>query len=344
MKVLKWILFILLLAGCGVLGFFVYKFNNEKKSLEADKQALIMQMDQMQNSFQETKIETKTVYKFKANVPSGAEVTEKDVEAVEIASATYTDAYLTDLTKLPALTMKNCVKGSIVETADLTYEAYVVDKKFTRELTFTNLPMGLRAGDYIDIRFALPNGETYNVLSHIKVEYMSGSTISIRVSEEEWMIIDAVMHDSMLYTGYTLLYMVRYLDPGADSSIAFYPISTDLATFVQFSPNIKDPTRLINPTLRNHIDEVLTLYTTSQNSGVATAYISGLQAQFSAQLSLSGQYNAEHTDKETGELELEDFLVNKGESIVGSDAFDEKVDDAMSELEDALASFEQDIK
>ena len=148
----------------------------------------------------------------------------------------------------------------------------------------------------------------------------------------------------MLYTGYTLLYMVRYLDPGADSSIAFYPISTDLATFVQFSPNIKDPTRLINPTLRNHIDEVLTLYTTSQNSGVATAYISGLQAQFSAQLSLSGQYNAEYTDKETGELELEDFLVNKGESIVGSDAFDEKVDDAMSELEDALASFEQDIK
>ena len=344
MKVLKIIGVLLLVAGCGVLGFFAYKLNGDKKDLEANNAALQMQMSQMQNNHVEQKIETKTVYRLKVGIPSGAEITEADVEAVEIAAATYTDAFLTDLSMLPALSMKTLLKGSIVESSDLTYEAYVVDKKFTREIAFQNLPMGLRVGDYIDIRFALPNGENYNVLSHIKVEYMNGSTISIRVSEEEWMILDAVMHDATVYSNYTLLYMVRYLDPGADSSIAFYPISTDLATFVQFSPNIKDTTRLINPSLRNHIDEVLVLYTTNQNASIASAYISGLRTQFAAQVSLNAAYTSQYLDKDTGELELQDFLTGKGDSIVNDDAFTDKVDDALGSLEDSLASFETDIQ
>lgn len=344
MKALKIIGVIILFAAIGVLGFFLYRFNNDKKVLEAEKQGLIGQMNQMQSSFAETKVDTKTIYKYVRNIPSGAEITVDDVAEVEVAAVTYTDAFLTDLSKLPALAMRNCVEGSFVESTYLTYEEYVVDKKFTRELTFENFPMGLKAGDYIDIRFALPNGETYNVLAHIKIEYMNGSTISIRVSEEEWMILDAVMHDAMVYNSTTLLYMVRYLDPGADSGISFYPISTDLATFVEFSPNIKDTTRLINPSLRNHIDEVLNLYSSSQNISVATAYIAGLRTQFAAQISLAQQYIGENTDEETGEVKLDGFLTNKGESITNSDAFYEVVDGALSDLEGTLADFEQAIE
>ena len=343
MKALKIIGVILLFVAIGVLGFFLYKSNNNNKLLELDKQSLIGQMNQMQNNFAQTKVETKTIYKYVRNIPSGGEITVDDVAAVEVAAVTYTDAFLTDLSLLPALAMRNCAEGSIVETAFLTHEDYVVDKKFTRELAFENLPMGIMAGDYIDIRYALPNGETYNVLSHIKIEYMEGSTISIRVSEEEWMILDSVMHDATVYGSTTLLYMVRYLDPGADSSIAFYPISTDLATFVQFSPNIKDTTRLINPSLRNHIDEVLTLYSSSQNLQVATAYITGLRTQFAAQVALSNKYIADNTDQETGEVKLDDFLVNKGESITSSDAFYEVVDDALNNIDGTLADFEQVI-
>ena len=93
MKALKIIGVIILFAAIGVLSFFLYKSGGEKKILEAEKQSLIGQMNQMQSSFSETKIETKTVYKYGKSIPSGAEVTADDVVAVEIAVAT-TKAYL----------------------------------------------------------------------------------------------------------------------------------------------------------------------------------------------------------------------------------------------------------
>lgn len=344
MKALKIIGVVLLILVAGLLGFFTFKYKKDADALSVQNQGLQSQIVNIQTQHQQTVIEKKTVYKFGASIPTGAEITEEHIIPVEIAAATYTDAYVTDLSKLPAYAARPCYEGSIVETNDLAYDEYVVDKKFTRELSFTSLPLGLQVGDFIDIRFALPNGETYNVMTHIKCEYIQDSTISIKVSEEEWVLLDSVLHDASTWKQYTLVYLVRYLDPGADTSVAFYPINNELATFVKFNPNIKDTTRLINPSLRKHVDEVLTLYTTTQNSSVASAYISELKTHFNAQLSMHNSMMADKTDEETGDVKLDGFLFEDGSSIVDMDAFTEKVDDAIDSISGSLADFEQKIE
>ena len=344
MKVLKVAGVLILVLAVGVLGFFTFRYKGDTKTLKEQNQNLQNKIVSIQNTYQQTTIEQTAVYKYKNNIPTGAEITEDNVEMVYIAAATYTDAFVTDLGKLPAMASRPCYAGSIVNENDLSYDNYIVDKKFTRELTFTSVPLGLQAGDFIDIRMAMPNGETYTVLTHIKCEYVKSTTISIKVSEEEWILIDSMIHDNATYGSATLFYMVRYLDPGADNSVAFYPISNELATFVAFNPNVKDTTRLINPSLRSHIDEVLTLYTTSQNESVANAYISGLKAQFNAQLALQESMINDNTDKETGKVTMEDFLFEDGSSIVNQDAFTDKVDDAIDSINGALADFEQKIE
>lgn len=343
-KAIVIILMLLLLGGCVTFGILWMNRGKEVEAANAQNAALQMQIANIQNQHQEEKIETVGVYKFKNNIPTGAEITAEDVELVYVAAASYTESFLKDVEKLPAMAARPCYANTIVESNDLSYDSYVVDKKFTRELTFESMPVGLQSGEFVDIRLAMPNGEIYNVMSHLYLEYVAGSTIMFKVSEEEWMIIDSALRDNAVYPSTTHLFLVRYLDPGADTSIAFYPVSTELATFLTFSPNIKDTTRLINPSLRNHIDEVLTLYSTDANSAVASAYISALKSQLGSSSAVNDAIIDANTDPETEEYKAPDFLYQDGSSIVDQDAFTDKVDDAIGDLEDSIADFEQAIQ
>lgn len=96
--------------------------------------------------------------------------------------------------------------------------------------------------------------------------------------------------------------------------------------------------------MRKHIDEVLTLYTTTQNSSVASAYISELKTHFNAQLAMHNSMMADKTDEETGDVKLDSFLFEDGSSVVDMDAFTEKVDDAIDSISGSLADFEQKIE
>lgn len=342
-KVLIILLIVALVGTAGFLGYSLSKKNKDIEARDGQISMLQMQMANIQQEHQEQKIETVGIYRFKDNIPTGAEITEESVELVYVAAATYTDSFVKDVSVLPAIAARPCYAGTMVESNDLAYDPYVVDKKFTRELQFESLPVGLKSGEYVDIRYALPNGETVVVMGHLYCDFVGNNSISFKVSEEEWMLIDSAIRDFSVYSDVSLLYLVRYLDPGADTSVAFYPIATDLATFVTFNPNINDTTRLINPSLRNHIDEVLTLYSTNDNRSVASAYISGLANQFGTRMTITEEINRLYTDPETGEYKEPDFLTEDGSSIVNKDAFTDKVDDAIDNLEGTLADFEQAI-
>ena len=344
MKVFKVLLVVLLCIGCGVLGFFVFRIKKANTELDAQNQALIIQMSNMQTQHQSEVIDTIQVFRYKSNIRSGAYITEDDVEPVQIAAATYTDAFIRTVNDLPAYAAKNLSKDTIVQKADFTYDEYVSDKKFTKELSFTSLPLGLQVGDYVDIRILLPNGESYVVLNHIRVEAIESTSISIKVSEEEVALVTGMIMDQAVYNSYVLFYLERYLDPGADNSIAFYPVCNELAEFYKFNPNIHDLTRIVNPTLRAHMDEVLTLYTTNQNASVSSAFISAMKSQYQAQLSMSQMYVQERKDPETGEVAYDEFLFTKDNSAYDINAFVDKVNDAISGIDKNLQDFEQSIE
>ena len=183
----------------------------------------------------------------------------------------------------------------------------------------------------------MPNGEDYTILNHKRIERLFNTTITFFVSEEENMLINSAIADEAQYSGSVLIYLTKYLEPGNDNTVAFYPVSHYVENFIKFNVNIQDTTRLINPTLRDHIDEVLILYTDSDNLAASQAFISALSAQYSAQLAMQADWIEQNTD-ENGVFNAGDNVSQVGttETVDDTGSFDQQVGDAMDSLEDDL--------
>ena len=80
------------------------------------------------------------------------------------------------------------------------------------------MPSDLVEGDIIDVRLMYPNGTDYVVMSGVKIEKISETTLYFNATEEELLLLDGATVDSFLYGG-SKLYGVKYVEP--DSQIVF---------------------------------------------------------------------------------------------------------------------------
>lgn len=100
------------------------------------------------------------------------------------------------------------------------------------------LPSQLNNGDYIDIRYKLPTGVDYIVLSRKRVEQCTSDTIWMEMNEEDINVINSAIVDSYLVDG-SMLYATIYKEPGMQSALTqTYPVNNDVLTEIQKTPNI----------------------------------------------------------------------------------------------------------
>lgn len=336
-KILLTLLF-LVVAGAG--GFGTWHFYTENQNQIQQNQTLAAQNSQIQAELNAIG-QLVTVYEVSGQVYSGKEIKETDLVPVSVPLSTCMDSSITDMSQLVGKYYKVDIKpGTILSTDMLMEEKEETPKIYSRELTFTSLPVSTVVGDYVDIRMILPNGEEYVILSHEQIQRIYDTTVTFHVSEEENAVINAAFADLGSYNGFTLCYLTKYLEPGKDvDTIAFYPVQHEMENFILFNPNIKDTTRCINTTLRDHIDQVLLVYTDSANQTVSTAFISNLATQYSTQLQAHNMWVEEHTDEE-GNLVVEGDGQSTGSGSGESGSFDDQVGDAMNQLEGDLQDLE----
>lgn len=336
-KIIIVVLFIIVI-GLGAFG--TIHFYQENKNQIEQNQTLAAQNSQIQAQLNAIG-DLVTVYEVSAKVYSGKEIKETDLIPVSVPASTCNASSITDISQLVGKFYKVDIQPGTILSADmLMEEKNETNKIYSRELTFDSLPVSTVVGDYIDIRIILPNGEEYVVLSHEQIQRLYNTTITIHISEEENAILNSVFADLGSYNGYVLAYMTKYLEPGKDTdTVAFYPVQNDMENFVLFNPNIVDPTRCINKTLRAHIDEVLLLYTNSNNQTVAQQFIRSLSTQYSAQLTAHTMWVEEHTD-EDGNMTIEGDPYENAGGYSGGQNFDQQVGDAMDDLEGSLGDLE----
>lgn len=274
-----------------------------------------------------------TAYEVATRVYSGKQIKDTDLVAVSIPVSAMGESSVQDPSQLVGKCYKVDIKPGTILTTDLLMDEpdSLLVRKYTRELQFTALPMGLVEGDYIDIRMLLPNGEEYVVFSHLKVDKIfDGKTISFKVSEEENYIFLSMLQDCANYAGTTCFYALRYLEPGKDTNtVAMYPVQHEMENWILFNPNITDTTRCINETLRDHIDEILLIYSSSDNNSVANTFISSVISQVNASGEMRNNWIEENTDDE-GNVNTPDYGNEDGNN------FQQDVGDAMSGLEEDL--------
>lgn len=332
-KVIIIILFVLVL-GAGI-GGTVYFYVQNKNQITANEQ-LAQQNAQVQAQLNAIG-QMVQVYEVNKKVYSGNEILDGDLIAVSVPASTLADSSVTDKSQLVGRHYRvNVQPGTILSLDMLMDEGNDANAKFPYELTMTSIPVSTSVGDYIDVRMVLANGEEMTVLNHKKIERLYNTTITINVSEEENALLISMFNDLGIYSNGCLAYVTKYIEPGNNDTIAFYPVQHDMENFIRFNPNIEDTTRCINETLRDHVDEVLLLYTNSANQAASSGFLNIMKQQLSGQLTAHTTWVTEHTD-ENGNVVSENGTISNPSD---GQSFEQQVGEATDSLEQSIEDLE----
>lgn len=339
-KVLLVLLFIVI-AGAGTAGT-LYFWNQNKNNIQLN-QTLSQQNSSIQAELNAIGQLT-TVYEVNTKVYSGNPILETELVPVSVPLSTCADSSIQDINELLGRCYRVDVNpGTILSRDMLMSETDGTKEKYPREITLTSVPVSTQVGDYIDLRMLLPNGEEYVIFSHKKIQRMYDTTLTFFFSEEENAILNSALNDLGNYGNYCIIYAMKYLEPGNDTdTVAFYPVTHDVENFIRYNPNIDDPTRCINETLRDHIDEVLLVFTDSANQSVASSFIANVSSQFTSQLSAHQSWVDELTDDEGNFHPEQDHVGTpaNGGSSSGNVDYDAAVGEAMDNIESGIEDLE----
>lgn len=351
------VLLILAVAGAGVFG--TMHFKGKLEEAQTQNQILVQTNASIQASLDSIGQMT-TVYQVKYNRQGGTPIDKNDLVQVSVPLSSLGKTSITDASMFNGNFYKIDINPGTIITTDMIMEPddNTTHMKMTREIKLDSFPLGMVEGDWFDLRCMLPNGEDYVVLAHKRIIYMYDDTITIQVSEEENQIINSLFMDLATYSSCGFFaYVTNYLEPGLDKSIAYYPVQHEIENMLRFSPNYGDISRCINPTMRDHINEVLFIFS-EENSGIGSAFANIMQQHYAAGVVAHQSWMRDNTNEE-GDFVMpsdrwEDGTANigikennngvtsnpSGSTSTPSDSFQSSVGEAIESLEGSISDLE----
>lgn len=195
---------------------------------------------QLNNMKQEQEQTTKTVYVLNKDVQSGDAITMADLTTKDVTS----DAVPVDFAGVNNITGETIARISLKSGTILTQsmlntsgEKVTKDQRL-QEYNMLTLPTQLVADDYVDIRFMLPSGQDYVVLSKKKIQDANSTTIWINLTEEEILIMNSAIVESYVITA-SKLYVTTYSEPGnQEAAVPTYVPNSDVVALINDDSNI----------------------------------------------------------------------------------------------------------
>lgn len=226
-----------------VVGFLIYKMTgikDEKEALEGlQSEVLVAAIDlDSGTELTDVSITTETVRttvdETKIIDSSIFEVTKGDL------AADNADLPLAEASKPVAYKMKVAVPAGTIITKDMIYldDNLAANDERLQEYNMIVLPSQLKNGDHVDIRFKLPSGQDYIVLSKKQVVATTKDSVWLKVTEDEIMALNNATVEAWTITG-SKLYAIEYTEPGLQvGAVRTYPISAEILNQIYNSPNI----------------------------------------------------------------------------------------------------------
>lgn len=197
------------------------------------------------SELEELKGSKTSIYVLNKNIEFAKEVTMTDVEIRQIDNKSVPSGAITSISDAQTLLNKAYARidlqQGMVLTQDMVYkdEAIGQDER-VQEINMVLLPSQLDEGDYIDIRFLLPTGTDYVVISKARVVKSTEKTIWLNLSEIERLRMSSAIIESYLTEG-ALLYAIEYSDaPQQDAAKETYDVLRSVRDILVVSPNITD--------------------------------------------------------------------------------------------------------
>ena len=283
----KILVIILILAIGGAGGYGTYHFYKENKMNIESLTNTQAQLSAAQSELNAIGSMT-NAFVLTSDVLSGQEITENDFTTVYVPSSALNGVSYYDGASAEDHMTVNSLVGRKFRSAYHAGDFITDDMLMTEEeatsglaaygitIGFDSLPVDLEVGDTVDIRLLLMNGEEYVILDHKIIKGIAQNVVTLHVTEEENALINSMYSDLGVYSNACVAYLYKYLEPGNKQTLSFYPVNSEMESMLLFNPNITDATRCINPTLRAHLDQTLTILSDSANqsvSGLTKSYI-----------------------------------------------------------------------
>lgn len=239
-------------------GFSVYMVLNNKKQEERSYIELTEKDNQI-NELQ-TQInyigELVQVYQLAYSVESGAQINDYDLIPVDVPA------------RLAMGAVQNIedLKGTFykldIEEGTVLLEHMVLNFELEQDMRYLDvildeIPIGLKPGDYIDLRISFVLGQDFVGLTHKRVVQINDKTIKLIVNQKDVYIYQSMHVDKAYYKG-TKIYGIQYIDGNVQLSGAdYYPVRLEvLATLVQ-DPNIKSDYSSVSIVDRSKLEKAL---------------------------------------------------------------------------------------
>lgn len=274
-KVLRVLMFLIM---CGAIGGCILLFLQKQKII-SDRDALIQQNSQLQQSIDAIGPLT-TCYTVKTAVKPGDEVKLDNIVEMTVPVSNTSDNTITDINKFAGPTIKTldkyyykvAVKPNTPLTKDLVMQDYIESPVYERDLILPWKPIGLKVGDYIDVRVTLPGGELMRALTHKRVYMIFDNVVKLKLSEGELYVYETMLTDHQYFGSFGLkIFATKYIEPGlseGDEPLPMYPVSQFAATLLNRDPEVVAKTDYVNTELRNYIEQMLLFYSNAQEGTV----------------------------------------------------------------------------
>lgn len=249
---------LIVFAICGVGGTVYFYINYTKVSKE--KEMYLKENAKLQSNLDAIGPVT-LAYTVVADVRSGDVITTDDFQEVTIPVSAVTDQTVLYTDDIVGKLYKVNVHPGTILTSDLVMVNEFEETAYQQDMSFDFLPLGLRAGDYIDVKVTLPYGETLVVMTHKRVENVvpNMNVINVYLNPAQQLLWQSALKDKALYAkkGFAL-YCSKYVEPGVqDAAYANYPIRTEMEAVATIDHNVIDKNVVINHNFRAAIDELL---------------------------------------------------------------------------------------
>ena len=213
---------------------------------------LFLQITKLQDEQKKTLAASKSVYVLNHDVKSGETFTIKDLSDETLVTTIDDDelAQLSDFMKTNKETNKqeNVVvmskidlkAGTIITNSMITASDEKVESSLrVEEFNMLTLPTDVAKNDYVDIRFVLPNGQDYIVVSKKRVIKSSASTIFLKLSEDEILTMSNAIVEAYITDG-SMLRAVKYAEPGIQQAATpTYVASAEVIDLINKDVNIE---------------------------------------------------------------------------------------------------------
>ena len=209
------------------------------------------------------------VYALKQDVESGQEINENMVKEVVVSSdaapknalaarvqdtngKTKKQSFIVALENATGYTSCNSKidlkAGTIIGAAMVNKGEELSNDTRLVEYNMITLPTTLAKGDFIDIRFTMPSGQDYIVVSKKEIVDLKGNTISLYLNEGEILTLGCAIVESYIMSA-SNIYAIQYIEPGMqEKAIPTYPVNAEVFSLITSNSNIEN----LNNVLANY--------------------------------------------------------------------------------------------